>query len=152
MLIDPTLGELNAAITGPPGTARDQARDLADKLFGASERLIVYGSLAPGRVHHHEVASLGGTWTRGWVTGDLLETGWGSELGYPALRYRAGGPQVAAWLLTSAALPPAWERLDRFEGAAYQRVLAPFETDRGVAAVGYIYAATGWPPPLPPGC
>ncbi len=101
----------------------------------------MYGSLAPGRANHHQVAPLGGDWTSGWITGGPVPTGWGAELGYAAIRYRAGGERIPAWLLCSAALPTAWARLDAFEGAAYQRLLAPFETEAGVVAVGYFYAA-----------
>jgi gamma-glutamylcyclotransferase (GGCT)/AIG2-like uncharacterized protein YtfP len=141
--LDPVLRELNARLTGPAGAPQTRACDRAAELFGASEHLIVYGSLAPGRANHHELAGLAGEWSSGWVTGDQLRIGWGAALGYPAIRLRAGAARVEAWLLCSPALPAAWIRLDAFEGAAYQRVLAPFETDAGVVAVGYIYAAAG---------
>ena len=114
---------------------------LAQASFHAAEHLIVYGSLAPGRPNHGRLASLGGTWEAGWVEGDRYEVGWGSELGFPALHWRPGGPRVAAHLLRSAALRGAWEELDRFEGAAYQRILVPFYSGEGLRAVGYLYAA-----------
>jgi gamma-glutamylcyclotransferase (GGCT)/AIG2-like uncharacterized protein YtfP len=139
--LDAILRELNADLAGPVGPARAQASERAATLFGASERLIVYGSLAPGRANYHHVAALGGDWTSGWITGDRVQIGWGTELGYAAVRRRAGGDRIPAWLLCSAALLTAWDRLDAFEGAAYQRLLAPFETEAGIVAVGYFYAA-----------
>jgi gamma-glutamylcyclotransferase (GGCT)/AIG2-like uncharacterized protein YtfP len=114
---------------------------LAQASFHAAEHLIVYGSLSPGRPNHGRLASLGGSWEVGWVEGDREAVGWGTELGFPALHWRPGGPRVAAHLLRSAALCDAWEELDRFEGAAYQRILVPFYSDEGLRAVGYLYAA-----------
>jgi len=140
--LDTILHELNADLAGPVGAARAWARERAAALFGASERLIVYGSLAPGRANHHHVAELAGDWTSGWITGDRVPIGWGTALGHAAVRFRAGGERIPAWVLRSAELPTAWDRLDAFEGAAYQRLLAPFETEAGVVAVGYYYAAT----------
>jgi gamma-glutamylcyclotransferase (GGCT)/AIG2-like uncharacterized protein YtfP len=139
--LDAILRELNADLAGPVGPARAQATERAATLFGASERLIVYGSLAPGRANYHHVAALGGDWTSGWITGDRVPIGWGTELGYAAVPRRAGAERIPAWLLCSPALPIAWDRLDAFEGAAYQRLLAPFETEAGIVAVGYFYAA-----------
>lgn len=139
--LEAVLHDLNARLAGPAGAEQERGRERAAELFGASQRLIVYGSLAPGRENHHELATLGGEWTFGWITGELLPRGWGAQLGYPALRWHAGGERVQAWLLYSPGLPAEWARLDAFEGAAYQRLLAPFETDAGVVAVGYVYAA-----------
>jgi hypothetical protein len=82
-----------------------------------------------------------------WCTGvgltEALEdvVGWGSELGFPALRWRAAGRRVAAHLFRSAALTGIWGELDRFEGAAYQRILVPFYSSYSLKAVGYLYAA-----------
>jgi gamma-glutamylcyclotransferase (GGCT)/AIG2-like uncharacterized protein YtfP len=139
--LEAVLQELNACLTGPVHAARARASERAATLFGASERLIVYGSLAPGRANYHQVAPLGGEWTSGWISGDQVPTGWGADLGYAAVRWRAGGERIPAWLLRSAGLPSAWARLDAFEGPTYQRLLAPFETEAGVVAIGYFYAA-----------
>ena len=51
----------------------------------ADSRLATYGTLAPGRVNHHELAGLKGVWQQGTVRGKLVAAGWGATLGYPAL-------------------------------------------------------------------
>ncbi len=114
---------------------------LAQAAFRATEHLIVYGSLAPGQSNHARVAQLAGSWESGWVEGDLEATGWGESLGFPALRWRPGGPRIAAHLLRSDALREQWAELDRFEGTEYRRILVPFYADAGLRAVGYLYAA-----------
>ena len=87
------------------------------------------------------LAPLGGTWESGWVEGVREAVGWGSELGFPALRWRAAGPRVPAHLFRSPGLRERWGELDGFEGAAYQRILVPFYSSHGLRAVGYLYAA-----------
>jgi len=115
---------------------------LAQAAFRAAEHLVAYGSLAPGRPNHARVAELAGSWESGWVEGDLEATGWGASRGFPALRWRPGGPRIPAYLLRSKALRGHWAELDRFEGTEYRRILVPFHTDAGLRAVGYLYAAT----------
>jgi len=116
-----------------------------ESLFRCSERLAVYGSLAPGRSNHHVVAPLGGEWTTGVIEGDRVAHGWGATLGFPAFRPRADGPAVAVDVLTSRALPAAWVELDRFEGPEYERVLiAVFvaaSSKRSLYTVANVYAA-----------
>jgi gamma-glutamylcyclotransferase (GGCT)/AIG2-like uncharacterized protein YtfP len=88
----------------------------------SDRRLAVYGSLAPGRSNHHELAGLAGTWRPGVVRGWLVDSGWGSALGYPGLRPDPAGPEVAVQVFASDDLPAHWARLDGFEGEAYERV------------------------------
>jgi len=144
-----TLNNGLAARSADP-EARAVLEQEADAWFGASRNLLVYGSLAPGQSNHGLLTGIHGTWTRGWVTGDLVPTGWGAALGYPALRCRPDGPRVEAWLLQAADLPARWSRLDAIEGPAYHRLLAPLWTPAGLAAVGYLYAAAD-PGPSPEG-
>src|SRR5688500_16068438 len=99
-----------------------------DALYGTSQTLAVYGTLAPGQPNHHLVAPLGGEWTNGLVEGDLLHAGWGAPLGYPAFCPRTGGDAVAVQVLTTPALVEAWPSLDRFEGPEYRRILVPVFT------------------------
>ena len=105
----------------------------------ASQRLAIYGTLAPGRVNHHQVAMIPGTWRHGTVCGHLLPDGWGAALGYPAIELDPAGPKVAVQVLEHPSLPDHWERLDVFEGEGYRRAVC--EVDLGgetIAASIYV--------------
>ncbi len=99
----------------------------------------MYGSLAPGEPNHDQLAELVGEWRDGWVTGDLLRGGWGSALGYPGLIWRPRGPRVPARLFVSDDLPAHWDRLDRFEGDGYTRILVSFHRAHGRVEVANLY-------------
>jgi gamma-glutamylcyclotransferase (GGCT)/AIG2-like uncharacterized protein YtfP len=125
-----------------PDAGEAEAR--LEALFGCGERLAVYGSLAPGRENHYVVEPLGGAWSEGVVEGDLTRYGWGSAIGYRALRVRPGAPGVSVRVLSSAALRTAWPRLDEFEGSEYRRVLVPVWSqgatdDRTLLTVANLY-------------
>lgn len=107
----------------PPGEGEAESR--LSSRYRTQERLAIYGSLAPGRVNHHIVAPLGGTYEPGVVEGDLTPQGWATALGFPALSLRVGGPAVPVVVLTAPGLPEAWADLDAFEGPGYRRVLVP---------------------------
>ncbi len=94
-------------------------------------RLAVYGTLAPGRINHHQISTLIGTWQRGTVRGDLFSSGWGAALGFPGLILDPLGPVVEVQLFESADLPKHWDRLDEFEGAGYRRALTTVTTEEG---------------------
>ena len=113
-----------------------------EQRYGASRRLAVYGSLAPGESNHHVVAPLGGTWRPGWVRGQLLSEGWGSAIGYPGMRWDPAAERVAVRLLSSTGLPSFWARLDAFEGSDYLRILVPVRNAGDeLLAVANLYAA-----------
>jgi gamma-glutamylcyclotransferase (GGCT)/AIG2-like uncharacterized protein YtfP len=97
----------------------------------ADTRLAVYGTLAPGRVNHHQLAGLQGQWRQGTVRGRLADAGWGVEHGYPALILDPLGPAVEVHLFESADLPDHWARLDAFEGSGYRRVVTRVRTADG---------------------
>lgn len=106
-----------------------------DPTAGALTRLATYGTLAPGRQNHHQVAALRGRWLTGHVRGTLVEEGWGAALGFPALVLApdgTSGDDVAVHVLESADLPAHWDRLDAFEGPGYRRAVAPVHTPDGV--------------------
>ncbi len=84
-------------------------------------RLVVYGTLAPGRENSHVLGHLGGTWSEVVIRGHLRPSGWGFASGYPAIELDESGPDVAGWLLESSALEHAWPEIDAFEGAGYRR-------------------------------
>jgi gamma-glutamylcyclotransferase (GGCT)/AIG2-like uncharacterized protein YtfP len=142
MRLDHALAKFNAlrGATSAGDEARARLDRLAHAAFHAGDHLVVYGSLSPGAPNHGRLTPLAGTWERGWVEGEREQVGWGAELGFPALRWRPGGPKVTAHLLRTEALRGQWAELDRFEGAAYCRILVPFYSDAGLRAVGYLYA------------
>ncbi len=94
-------------------------------------RLAVYGTLAPGRVNHHQLSALAGTWQRGTVKGNLVASGWGAVLGFPGLILDPLGASVEVELFESQELPEHWARLDEFEGSGYRRVTAMVKTAGG---------------------
>ena len=96
-----------------------------------STRLATYGTLAPGRPNHHQLDGLAGRWLPGRVHGRLVKTGWGAELGFPALVLDPAGAAVEVQLFESADLPEHWSRLDSFEGSGYRRVVTSVETAEG---------------------
>lgn len=50
-----------------------------------TDRLFVYGTLAPGRPNEHVLADVEGTWEPATVKGTLLQEGWGAAAGYPGI-------------------------------------------------------------------
>ncbi len=105
----------------------------------SDRRLAVYGSLAPGKSNHGQMAGLRGTWTPGTVRGWLVESGWGAAQGYPGLRPDPAGPEVAVQVFASDDLPAHWARLDAFEGDEYERVEIEASTESGPVSA-QIYA------------
>lgn len=106
--------------------------------------LATYGTLAPGRPNHHQLADLDGRWMVGKVRGHLVERGWGSAMGYRALIPSEDGADLVVHLFLSADLPGHWDRLDVFEGSEYTRSAIEVRTDEGlIRAWIYLDASTG---------
>ena len=102
-----------------------------ERTTAAGRRLATYGSLAPGRANHYQLAALRGSWREGGVRGRLVEAGWGAALGYPALVLDPDGVDVPVHVLESDALPDHWARLDEHEGSDYRRVVVTVSTLEG---------------------
>lgn len=86
--------------------------------------LATYGTLAPGKLNHHQLQGLAGTWRSGFVRGKLMACGWGADLGFPGLVFDLQGQDVPVEVFFSDDLPHHWQRLDAFEGPGYRRVIA----------------------------
>lgn len=108
--------------------------------LGPEHRLIVYGTLAPGRSNADQLAGLNGDWANGFVRGHLVQSGWGADEGYPGLTLDPKGPKVAVQLFESPDLPDHWERLDAFEGSDYQRVETDVSLESGETRRAMIYS------------
>jgi 4'-phosphopantetheinyl transferase len=104
-----------------------------------ARRLAVYGTLAPGKSNHGQLAGLSGKWSQGTVRGTLRPAGWGLTHGFPGLIWNPSGDRVAVQVFDSQDLERHWDRLDAFEGEDYQRLLVPVEQD-GSLVVANIYA------------
>ena len=107
--------------------------------MGPEHRLIVYGSLAPGKSNHAQMAGMEGAWASGVVRGHFRDTGWGSGGRYPGLTPDPQGPAVSILVFTAVDLPDHWARLDAFEGKAYRRSVVDVEME-GVVTQASIYA------------
>ncbi|WP_409076574.1 gamma-glutamylcyclotransferase family protein (plasmid) [Pantoea sp. C3] len=102
--------------------------------------LFVYGTLGPGRPNAHVLERIGGTWQEGFVRGNLLNKGWGAEMGYPGIRLNHNGEQVNGFIFTSENLANHWEALDKFEGEGYERVPVEVMTREGSVVLASVYA------------
>ena len=108
-----------------------------------TDRLFVYGSLAPGRPNAHVLAQVPGIWEVATVRGVLRYEGWGAAIGYPGIVIDERGEEVAGFVFCSDELGAHWERLDRFEGEGYVRVLAPVKLGNGTLVQAYVYVLSG---------
>ena len=101
-----------------------------------SERLVIYGTLAPGRANHSVIEDLSGRYCDCAVHGRVTEVD-----GLPYFTWAPSGDSLGAQLFSSKQLPEKWDDLDRFEGDGYKRRLIPATTDDGLT-VASIYLST----------
>jgi len=104
-----------------------------------TDRLFVYGSLAPGRQNEHILAPLGGTWQSATVQGRLRMDGWGAALGFPGLVLDPAGGEVQGLIFSSEKLVDFWPQLDEFEGAQYVRLPVEALLAEGGVVEAYVY-------------
>ena len=85
-----------------------------------SQKLVVYGTLAPGQPNHAVVESLHGSWLPCTIEATVATHG-----GLPVLEWkpRSGTPAISAMILDSPELNGQWARIDAFEGSGYRREL-----------------------------
>jgi gamma-glutamylcyclotransferase (GGCT)/AIG2-like uncharacterized protein YtfP len=105
-----------------------------------TQRLFVYGTLAPGQPNEHVLTPLAGAWQPATVTGQLMQLGWGAALGYPALVPAADGAAVRGFVFSSPRLADFWTTLDAFEGEQYERVFIEAHLDDGSTVAAFAYA------------
>ena len=108
-----------------------------------TQRLFVYGTLAPGRPHAHLLHGVKGSWERASVRGTLHQKGWGATLGFPAIVLDECGDEIDGYLFTSDELSEHWAMLDEFEGEGYERVLTVATLRDESTVDAYIYALQG---------
>jgi len=104
-----------------------------------TEKLFVYGTLAPGRPNEHILKDVNGSWETACVKGVLHNRGWGAEMGYPGIILDESADEIRGFIFTSEHLSSQWERLDEFEGDAYLRVLTKVKLENGDLEDASIY-------------
>jgi gamma-glutamylcyclotransferase (GGCT)/AIG2-like uncharacterized protein YtfP len=134
-----TLDRVNRARLGIAAGEDTAERDI-ERAYRASVKLAIYGTLAPGKVNHHHIADLGGTWSDAAVRGRLGRVPCGIHQGLPAIILDPAAALLPVKLLLCERLPAAWSRLDAFEGEEMQRLLVPLEGEGGITGVANIYA------------
>ena len=110
-----------------------------------TDRLFIYGTLAPGRPNEHILAGVSGTWEPATVRGKLVQEGWGAAVGYPGIVLSETDDHVQGFVFQSTDLPAHWARLDEFEGEGYVRVLATARLESGTTVDAYVYALNSSP-------
>lgn len=115
---DPSKNDRDTAVSSVTSAVIEELFDVL--LERPSQRLAVYGTLAPGRANAAMLSDLRGEWRQATVQGELAV-----KLNLPSYRWTAGGEEVTVMLLTSTALPDIYPVLDRFEGRSYARRLVP---------------------------
>ena len=103
-------------------------------------RLFVYGTLAPGQANYDVLSDIPGDWQPAILKGQLLQEGWGAEMGCPGIVPSEDGVEVPGHLLTSAQLDLHWSRLDDFEGEGYRRVAVSVRGADGEWLDAFVYA------------
>jgi gamma-glutamylcyclotransferase (GGCT)/AIG2-like uncharacterized protein YtfP len=104
---------------------------MADNRILANMRLASYGTLAPGKVNHHQLDGLKGHWTSGTIRGRLVTVDRGVHTGLIGLVIDPQEDLVQVQIFESSDLVDHWERLDAFETEQFRRVVATIKTENG---------------------
>lgn len=108
--------------------------DMFDILFDRpSERLAVYGTLAPEEANGGLLGGIQGEWLEGRVRGRLRLRDALREF-----RWETCSNDIPVRTFSSHELPTIIERIDRFEGSRHERILVPILINE-VIVVGNIY-------------
>ena len=107
--------------------------------MNVTQRLFVYGTLAPGRPNEHVLKTIGGMWESATVKDHLRQHGWGAEMGYPGIVLDGAGEDIKGFIFSSHHLDKHWDELDDFEGGEYKRVLAEVHRNDAISTDAYIY-------------
>jgi len=70
-----------------------------------TNRLFIYGTLAPGQSNAHLLGDLVGTWEKASVNGTVYQVAWGAASGYPGILLNDGDGDAYGLLFSSDELP-----------------------------------------------
>ncbi len=104
-----------------------------------TQRLFVYGTLAPGQPNASLLADVPGHWEPASVRGHRHALGWGATMGYPGIVLDVRGDVVTGLLFSSDQLDAHFARLDAFEGDGYERVVTRVTRHDGSAVDAHVY-------------
>jgi hypothetical protein len=97
------------------------------------ERLVIYGSLAPGGANNFMFTGVEGNWHKCVIRGRM-----GRWRGFKSFKYDPAGEEHEAWLFESPVLPQMYPDLDDFEGEEYHRTLIPVQVG-DLTVMAHIY-------------
>ena len=86
------------------------------------DKLFVHGTFAPGKPNHNALKEIPGHWETATLRGNLLDEGWGAELGCPGILPSDHGDEVQGFVFSSGYLSEHWAVLDEYEGDGYKRL------------------------------
>ncbi|MEM7796482.1 MAG: gamma-glutamylcyclotransferase family protein [Cyanobacteria bacterium P01_C01_bin.118] len=109
------------------------------------ERLFVYGTLQPGCPNEHVLTTIGGEWQPAVIKGNLIEAGWGADMGYPGLVLDENGNDIHGHVFISSNLSDKWDYLDEFEGKEYERIVTSVAFLNGENVQAHVYVLQGKP-------
>ncbi len=132
------ISDLEKRLAKDPGFT---SKVIDDLLFHPGTRLVVYGTLAPGKCNHWVVADLVGQWYPAQVCGRLTYTGI-----IPYLTWSFHAPELDVLVFHSPELPDHWNRIDDFEGPCYLRVLIPARINGRLWPCFVYHWESTWPP------
>jgi hypothetical protein len=113
--------------------------DVFDILFDEpSQRLAVYGSLAPDGANACQLAGLDGQWHDGTAKGIIEERD-----GFLEFQWTLRGRSIPVSVLSAPHLEAQFDRLDRFEGPRYRRILVPILADGRISVCNIYEGAEG---------
>ncbi len=113
-------------------------QNILDLIFdNPVNRLLVYGTLAPGQVNEKILSDIPGGWTEGFVKG-IVET----RNGLPEFKWRTNSDEIKVKVFNSNVLNQHIEKIDKFEGSDYQRILIPVRINLNLFSVGFVYEVT----------
>ena len=104
------------------------------------QSLFVYGTLRLGEPNAHVMERIGGTWFKGYILGNLENSGWGAALGSPGIRLKDEGNPVQGYVFISEHLEDHGEYLDEFEGVEYHRQAVTVYLEDGKVMQSQVYA------------